>query len=176
MSERLTLTVVEISSLFIIAGFLVVMGRGFLFAGGKDGRARPMKSIAVDIVLIAAASWVAEVSCIRLYAFYQYDAPWLLYADVMPVLVVAIWPFVILSARELAFRFGFERSAIAVFAFVLYDAALVEPVAVKAGLWSWNHPGLFGAPLIGILGWAYFSVLHPALSRAARGATTNRGW
>jgi hypothetical protein len=76
---------------------------------------------------------------------------------------------VILSARELAAGSG-RRSA-AVFAIVLYDACLVEPVAVRAALWSWNEPGLFGVPPIGILGWAYFAVSTSWLLDRVHGAS-----
>lgn len=132
---------VEVASLAILGGFLVLMGR---------------RAPLLDIVVLALAAWVAEVSCIRLYGFYQYDAPWLVFVDVMPLLVALIWPFVILSAREISARFRLS-AGLGVFSFVLYDASLVEPLAVAARLWSWNEPGVFGVPIIGILGWAYFS-------------------
>lgn len=140
------LRLVEVASLAILAGFFVLMGRA---SGGKGA---PLSELAI----IAVASWVAEVSCIRLYRFYQYDAPWLLFVDVMPLLVACIWPFVILSARQVSGSFGI-RGGLGVFLFVLYDAFLVEPLAVAARLWSWNEPGVFGVPVIGILGWAYFA-------------------
>jgi hypothetical protein len=41
----------------------------------------------------------------------------------------------------------------------LTDAMLIEPVAVKAGLWVWHEPGIFGVPPAGILGWGFFSCL-----------------
>lgn len=132
---------VEVASLVILAGFLLRMGR---------------RAPLADIGLVAAAAWVAEVSCIRLYGFYQYDAPWLVFVDVMPLLVALIWPFVILSAREVCRSFGLT-SGLGVFVVVLYDASLVEPLAVAARLWSWNEPGVFGVPIIGVLGWAYFA-------------------
>lgn len=122
----------------------------------------------LDIAVIAVASWVAEVSCIRLYGFYEYDAPWTLFVDVMPVLVALIWPFVILSARELRERAKLPAAAVLVI--VLYDAALIEPVAVRAGLWSWNEPGLFGVPVIGILGWGFFAATVSFLFDRLHGA------
>jgi hypothetical protein len=153
--DRATLLLVEIASIGILSMFMFVMARGGLVAGSKDGRPREMKDVLHELAVIAVASWVAEVSCIRLYAFYQYDAPWTLFVDVMPLLVAIIWPFVLLSARELVVRLRLGGAA-ALFVIVLYDAALIEPVAVKAGLWSWNEPGLFGVPIIGLLGWGYF--------------------
>jgi len=38
---------------------------------------------------------------------------------------------------------------------------------VRAGLWSWNEPGVFGVPLVGILGWALFASAVAALPRRA---------
>jgi hypothetical protein len=32
-------------------------------------------------------------------------------------------------------------------------------VAVRAGLWHWSEPGVFGVPLIGIAGWGVFGAL-----------------
>ncbi|MFO0727440.1 MAG: hypothetical protein U1E65_26925 [Myxococcota bacterium] len=151
---------IELSSLFILAFFLAVMARRGLLSA-PEGR-RGFQKTLLDIAAIALFSWVAEVLNIHLFGFYQYDAPWLLFADVMPVLVALIWPFVILSARELAWHLELRGprgpSAWAVFAIVTYDAALVEPIAVKAGLWSWNEPGIFGVPPIGILGWGLYAL------------------
>jgi hypothetical protein len=151
-----SLILVECSSVVIIALFIAVMLKGGLFAGSVDGQPRAAKSIFGDILIIAIASWIAEVSCIRIYGFYQYDAPWAVFIDVMPAMVVCIWPFVLLSAREVLHRLKLTQ-AWAVFLMVLYDASLIEPIAVQAKLWSWNEPGLFKVPFIGILGWAFFA-------------------
>ena len=114
--------------------------------------------------LLAIAGWLGEVTCIRAYGFYQYDpSAWRARLDVMPLVVALIWPAVILSAREIARRLLGERArphtlAALTGALVLFDAALIEPIAVRAGLWSWNEPGLFGVPIIGLLGWGYFAM------------------
>jgi len=150
-----SLLLVESSSVVIISFFLLVMIKGGLMAGGH-GHPRKMKAVLQDVGIIAIASWIAEVSCIRLYKFYQYDAPWTFFVDVMPLMVVLIWPFVLLSAREVLHRLRLPQLS-ALFIMVLYDASLIEPIAVQAKLWSWNEPGLFDVPLIGILGWAYFA-------------------
>jgi len=101
--------------------------------------------------LLVVAAWIAEDSCIRLYGFYHYAPDWWLFVDRVPLLVVLIWPCVIQSARELA---GAPLLGAAI---VLTDAALIEPIAVRAKLWAWTEPGLFGVPPIGILGWALFA-------------------
>ena len=66
-------------------------------------------------------------------------------------------PVVILSALELAESLTKTRTTLLCAAIALADAALIEPVAVRAGLWRWHEPGLFGVPPIGILGWAFFT-------------------
>ncbi len=142
---------VELASIAILSFFLVVMAR----------RGDRMGDVFFEVAVIAVAAWVGEVSCIRLYGFYQYDAPWTFFIDVMPLLVALIWPFVLLSAREVMSAFFTTRTSLtlAVLVMVFYDAALIEPIAVRAGLWSWNEPGVFGVPLIGLAGWAYFGAI-----------------
>jgi hypothetical protein len=114
------------------------------------------------LALLAAASWVAEDSVIHAYGFYQYDPGWSLFVDRVPLMILVIWPVVIHSAWDLVCRLRGGPSlgaALAAALMVLADASLIEPVAVEAGLWSWNAPGLFAVPPIGLLGWAYFAGL-----------------
>ncbi|MFC1821634.1 carotenoid biosynthesis protein [Thermodesulfobacteriota bacterium] len=116
----------------------------------------------IRISLISAASWVAEESCILIYGFHAYSPKWSLSIGDVPLLVVIIWPFVIHSAWELARQISSRNQKLAfVFtgAIVFTDASLIEPISVQAGLWEWNEPGIFHVPVIGILGWAYFSYL-----------------
>lgn len=152
---------VELASIAILSLFLLVMAR----------RGDRMADVLLEVALIAVAAWVGEVSCIRIYGFYQYDAPWTFFIDVMPLLVALIWPFVLVSAREVMGLFftGRRSLVLAVAVMVFYDAALIEPIAVRAGLWSWNEPGLFGVPLIGIAGWAYFGALTVGLLDRLKG-------
>lgn len=115
-----------------------------------------------EVAWLALAALVGEDSCIRLYGFYQYAPGWHLRVDHVPVLIAVIWPAVVLSARTicralLAGRGGPLALALLTGALVVFDAALIEPIAVAAGLWSWNEPGVFGVPLVGILGWGFFA-------------------
>ena len=122
------------------------------------------------MVLLALASFVAEDTCIRMYAFYAYDTEaWSLFVDRMPLMVMLIWPGVILSSWELArLLVGHRRGAARLVplvggALVLADASFIEAIAVQAGLWRWFEPGFFGVPPIGVLGWALFSGVCMAL-------------
>ena len=126
--------------------------------------------------VLVVAAWVAEVTCIRAYGFYTYDPSWAVFVDVMPLTVALIWPTVILSARDVVRALGVTdrwRPA-ATAALVFADAWLIEPVAVRAGLWQWHAPGIFGVPPIGVLGWAFFTGLAVTLiesnERAGRSA------
>lgn len=115
-----------------------------------------------EVAWLAVAALVGEDSCIRLYGFYQYAPGWHLRVDHVPVLIAVIWPAVVLSARTiarvlLAGRGGPAALALLTGALVVFDASLIEPIAVAAGLWSWNEPGVFGVPVVGILGWGFFA-------------------
>lgn len=156
------LGLVESVSILILALTLVVFARGGLYAGSPDGTRLQARELLRSTTAIALGAWLSEVSCIRVYRFYQYDAPWALFLDVMPLLVVLIWPVVVLSAREVAWSLGWrnlrgEPLAGAVFCLVVLDASLVEAVAVTSGLWSWNEPGFFHVPWIGVLGWGFYA-------------------
>jgi hypothetical protein len=124
--------------------------------------------------LVMVASFIGEDSVIRAYHFYGYSRGWHLFLDQVPLMIVVIWPIVIDSAWVLAHRVaGGGRRFIPwiAAAFVLADASLIEPIAVRAGLWSWSEPGLFGVPPVGILGWAFFTFAAVSLVERA-GAVT----
>lgn len=125
--------------------------------GETGGRAR----LIVRLLVTAAAAWVCEETCIRLYGFYAYSPDWSIAVGSVPFMVVIIWPVVIHSGADLARRLCGPTgwAPLAAGAIVFTDAALIEPVAVKAGLWHWTEPGLFSVPPVGILGWAFFAAL-----------------
>jgi hypothetical protein len=141
---------VELTCLVIVALYLTIRLSGI-------AAARP---VVERLVLLAIASFIGEDSVIRAYHFYDYSRGWHLFVDRVPLLIVLIWPIVIDSAWVLAHRVtgGRKRSvALVAAAFVLADASLIEPISVRAGLWSWSEPGWFAVPPIGILGWAFFA-------------------
>ena len=129
---------------------------------------RAPRAALLRLTLFALAAWAAEDSMIRVWHYYRYADGWWLRIDQVPLLVVVIWPIVIDSAGRLAACLvtprthapgAFHRMLVAGVgaSIVLADAALIEPVSVRAGLWSWVAPGLFDVPLIGICGWAFFA-------------------
>lgn len=123
-------------------------------------RVRPPRELAADYVALAVAGWIGEETCVAWYEFYGYSPAWHGRLDHVPVLIPLIWPLVILSARavvgSIAPRSGWWRPVL-VGALVVFDASLVEVIAVRARLWAWAEPGHLGVPLLGILGWGFFA-------------------
>jgi len=126
---------------------------------------RAIAEVLGEYAILAVAGWVGEQSCIEFYEHYAYSESWHLFIGHVPLLIPLIWPLVILSAREVARALGAPARWQAVFAgaIVVFDAALVEVIAVGANLWSWAEPGHLGVPLIGILGWGFFATAAVAL-------------
>jgi Carotenoid biosynthesis protein len=124
-------------------------------------RHRPPLDLLTDYFALAVASWIGEETCVRLYAYYHYAPHWHVRLDCVPILVPLIWPLVILSARDVAAAVWpkiTKLRPVVVLAVVIFDASLVEVIAVRAGFWSWADHGHLGVPIIGILGWGYFAL------------------
>src|SRR5688572_28798981 len=94
-------------------------------------------------LLVALAAWIGEDSLMRAHEAYSYAPAWRGFVDRTPVLVPFIWPVVVHSAWELAKRLApgasATRTAAVVGLLVVTDAAFIEPIAVRAGLWSWTY-------------------------------------
>jgi hypothetical protein len=139
---------VELTCLAIVTLYIAARGR-------LDG----WSSWPLEFATTAVAAWACEQSCISGYGFYHYNSvEWTVTIGHVPLAVALIWPVVILSARQVAASM-FDKQALATALIVLFDAALIEPLAVAAGLWRWTEPGLFGVPPIGVVGWAAFTFL-----------------
>jgi hypothetical protein len=151
---------VEAASVLILVLYLAV-----------QQRRGQLVSFAKDAALIALGGYLAEDLCIRAFDFYAYSPGWSLTLDRMPPLVALIWPFVILSARDVARALAPGRSPVLLAtAIVLFDASLIEPVAVRAGLWTWSERGLWGVPLVGVWGWGVFAAVVLELLERGRAA------
>jgi len=142
----------ELSCALIVASYLVVR------VAYETDRWRLFRRLG----LVLVASWAAENSVIHAYGFYQYSPRWTLFIDHVPLMIIIIWPIVITSAWDLMNALGGRRGGgkvlVAAAAMVFIDAYVIEPIAVQSGLWSWNEPGLFKVPPIGVVGWSYFAV------------------
>ena len=140
------------------------------------------RALALGLAGLAATAWIAEDTVVRAYGFYAYGAHLGPTLDRVPLLVALIWSVVIDSSAVLAGRLGgpsasAARHALVAGGIVLADASLIEPVAVRAGLWWWTEPGLFAVPPIGILGWALFtSACVWVRGHPRAGMTTRAAW
>ena len=156
--------ILESACLLIVATYVVFRARQ------AWARRESVTPFLVRFASLGAAGFAGEETMIRLYRFYAYDVRWAVRVGHVPLVVLLVSPVVIDSARSLAQRLvrgeGPRRwlhvAAVAA-VIVLSDAALIEPLAVRAGLWAWMEPGLFAVPLIGILGWALFALFAVAL-------------
>lgn len=139
--------------IFIIAGVIYYATRCAL-------KEQKPKVFLEKFLFCAIAAWISEESSIMLYGFYAYSPDWNLFIADVPVVVVIVWPALIHSATVLSSQLLSRTSSLMPLiagCIVLTDAMLIEPISVNFNLWFWYKPGLFGVPLIGILGWAYFS-------------------
>lgn len=114
----------------------------------------------VEIIALAASGWIGEHTVIEAYQFYFYADGWWPKLGHVPLLVALIWPMVVLSARDVArYLFGDQstlKRALTVGGIVVFDASIMEVIAVQAGFWEWFEPGYLNVPLMGIVGWGCF--------------------
>ena len=137
------------------------------------------KKFVADLALISVASWLAEESSIRLYGFYSYSPGWHLFVAQVPLLVITVWPMIIHSAWDMASQLSQSRRRLVPFiagAIVGTDALFIEPVAGNSGLWSWIVPGIFNAPPIVIIGWAYFAFMCILLLEKENQRSRSKVW
>lgn len=126
----------------------------FLHARRALGGARA----AVELVALAAYGFVLERVAILVFASHTYRDAWCAAPLGVPLAVAGVWAAVILSAMALAARLGFPSAAERGVAAALIGVALdllMEPVAVRSGLWQWTPPGPWlGVPIGNFVGWA----------------------
>jgi 4-hydroxybenzoate polyprenyltransferase len=109
--------------------------------------------------MIIFSSWIAEQSSISLYRIYSYSPSWELFIGSVPLAVILIWPMVVISTHHVIRRLGYSGwSAVGAGALmVAFDSMLIEVTCANAGLWQWKATGIFGVPIIGLLGWGAFA-------------------
>jgi hypothetical protein len=154
------MALLEACCALIVALFVVVRLR-------MEARRRPFL---LRLGILVVAAWLGEETMIHAYGFYAYSPAWSVFIDEVPLMITLIWPVVIHSAFDLARCLLAERRQLVPLvggAIVLADASLIEPIAVRSGLWHWTEPGLFEVPPIGILGWAFFAAVAMAVFERA---------
>ncbi|MCY0683024.1 carotenoid biosynthesis protein, partial [Klebsiella pneumoniae] len=87
-----------------------------------------------------AYGYALEMVAIHLFGSHTYGTAWLLAPRGVPIAVALVWAAVISSAMALAARTGWHgsgtRAAAAALVAISLDL-LMEPVAVRSGLWRW---------------------------------------
>jgi uncharacterized membrane protein len=113
---------------------------------------------AVELAAVALYGFMLELVVMRVFGSHTYGREWLAAPLGVPLAVAAVWAAVILAAMGLAARLGpaspSGRAATAAIFGIALDL-LMEPVAMRSGLWQWTPPGAWlGVPVGNFVGWA----------------------
>jgi putative membrane protein len=132
----------------------LALALAWLLARRAVGAARASLELAVLVGYGVGLEWTA----MAVFASHRYAAAWRLVPAAVPVAVAIVWAALIVSALATAARLGFSsplpRAAAAAVLGIALDL-LMEPVAVRAGLWAWTPPGPWlGVPMGNFVGWA----------------------
>lgn len=112
----------------------------------------------VEIAALVAYGYTLEWTAITVFASHRYAEGWQLAPFGVPLAVASVWAALILAALALVGRVGLStrlhRAAAAALLGIALDL-LIEPVAVRTGLWEWTPPGPWlGVPIGNFVGWA----------------------
>ena len=112
---------------------------------------------ALEMGALAAYGFALEAVAIAVFASHRYDASWRVAPLGVPLAVAVVWAAVITSAMAVAGRHeGASRGWRAVTAALVAITLdlMIEPVAMRAGLWRWTPPGPWlGVPVGNFVGW-----------------------
>ena len=136
---------------------LVAAPLAFALAAAHARRALGTARAAVELLALVAYGYALERTAIAVFASHEYGPSWRAAPGGVPLAVAATWAAVIVAAMSLGARIRptpLGRAAAAALVGISLDL-LMEPVAVRAGLWSWTPPGpwLF-VPIGNFVGWA----------------------
>jgi hypothetical protein len=167
---------------------LAVAPLAFALAAVHARRALGTARAAVELLALVAYGYALERTAIAVFASHEYGPVWRAAPGGVPLAVAATWAAVIVAAMSVGARIRqtpLGRAAAAALVGISLDL-LMEPVAVRAGLWSWTPPGPWLlVPIGNFVGWAVIvgtwtfgaerwsgagSLLAQALRRAALGA------
>lgn len=120
-------------------------------------RALGWRRAAVEVGALIAYGFALEKTAMVVFSSHRYATTWRLAPLGVPVAVAAVWASLIVSGLAVTSRRGLasplSRAAGAAGLGVSLDL-LMEPVAVRAGLWEWTPPGPWlGVPVGNFVGW-----------------------
>jgi carotenoid biosynthesis protein len=168
---------------------LVAAPLAFALAAVHARRALGTARAAVELLALVAYGYALERTAIAVFGSHEYGPAWRAAPGGVPLAVAATWAAVIVAAMALGARLTrtpLGRAAAAALIGISLDL-LMEPVAVRAGLWTWTPPGPWLlVPIGNFVGWAVIvgawtfgaerwsgagSLAAQALRRAALGLT-----
>ncbi len=124
----------------------------------QASRALGPRRASLELLALVAYGYALERVAIAVFASHDYGGAWRLAPGGVPVAVAVGWAAVILGAAGAAWRLGLRGSFTLAASAALVGVALdllIEPVAVRAGLWRWTPPGPWlGVPIGNFVGWA----------------------
>ena len=119
-------------------------------------RALGARRAAGELLALAGYGFALEAVAMAVFASHAYDASWRVAPLGVPVAVAAVWAAVITSAMAMAGRresSPWWRAGTAALVAITLDL-MIEPVATRAGLWSWTPPGPWlEVPVGNFVGW-----------------------
>ena len=162
---------------------LVVAPSAFALAFLHVRRAVGGRRAAGELGALVAYGCALEAAAIQLFGSHTYGGGWLVAPFGVPLAVAVVWAAVISSAMALAARSGWPptgaRAAAAAVVAVTLDL-LMEPVAVRVGLWRWTPPGPWlGVPVGNFVGWTVIVAGYAAGAERLAGdgpAHREAGW
>jgi uncharacterized membrane protein len=120
-------------------------------------RALGLPRALVEAGALAAYGYALEWTAIGVFRAHDYGRVWRAAPGGVPLAVAGVWASVILCTLTLAARRGLPtpgRRATAAALVALSLDVLMEPVAVRLGLWRWTPPGAWlGVPAGNFVGW-----------------------
>ena len=136
----------------------VVAPAAFALAFLHARRALGASRAAGELVVLAGYGYALEAVAIRVFSSHTYGTAWAAAPLGVPLAVAVVWAAVIASAMALAARLcgpkAWTRAAVAALIAMSLDL-LMEPVAVRVGLWRWTPAGPWmGVPIGNFVGWA----------------------
>jgi hypothetical protein len=136
---------------------LVAAPLAFALTAVHARRALGTARAAVELLALVAYGYALERTAIAVFASHEYGPAWRAAPGGVPLAVAATWAAVIVAAMALGARLTrtpLGRAAAAALIGISLDL-LMEPVAVRAGLWSWTPPGPWLlVPIGNFVGWA----------------------
>lgn len=137
---------------------IVVAPAAFGLAFWHGRRTLGAARAAVELLALTLYGYALERVAIAVFASHGYGPGWRAAPGGVPLAVAACWAAVILSAmalgRDLGFTSPLGRAAAAAVLALTLDL-LMEPVAMRVGLWAWTPPGPWlGVPVGNFVGWA----------------------